>query len=151
MLQTYTHCTKILCIHKDWCFVCSVSIMNWGTIVLWRDNYCRKFSKSLHSICCSARREWTGSLVSEICGKAHTVKKTTAFLLDFFTDCNVRCELWSPWSPDLTPPDFLLWRFLKERIYSNNPRNMVDLKHNIKQVVARNDQQTLWKVAKTIV
>jgi hypothetical protein len=53
--------------------------------------------------------------------------------------------------PDITPPDFLLWGFLKERIYSNNPRSTEDLKHNTEQVVAGIDQQTLRKVAKTTV
>ena len=149
VLQTNVHCMKIVCIHKDRCFVCSVSIMNWGTIVFWRDNYCRKFSKSLHSICLSARREWTGSLVSAMCGRAHTVKRTRAFLLDFFNDCIVRCGLWPPWSPDLPPPEFLLCGFLKERIYSNNRRSMVDLQHNNKQIVTGTDHQTLRKVAKT--
>jgi len=48
----------------------------------------------------------------------------------------------------VTPTDFLLWGFLQEIIYSNNPRSMVDLKHNTKQVAAGPDQQILWKFKK---
>ncbi|CAF4890265.1 unnamed protein product [Pieris macdunnoughi] len=28
---------------------------------------------------------------------------------------------WPPRSPDLTPPDFLIWGYLKSKVYSNNP------------------------------
>ena len=46
--------------------------------------------------------------------------------------------LWTPRSPDLTPPDFSLWEFLKERVYSHNPRSLEDFKHtrNIDQAVS---------------
>ena len=34
--------------------------------------------------------------------------------------------------PDLTPPDFFLWGYLKDRIYSNlRPRTLDQLKDNI--------------------
>jgi len=33
-----------------------------------------------------------------------------------------RCDpQWSPHSPDLNPPDFYLWGYLKDRVYGNNP------------------------------
>ena len=35
---------------------------------------------------------------------------------------------WSPHSPDLNPPDFYLWGYLKDRVYGNNPQTIPDLK-----------------------
>jgi hypothetical protein len=41
-----------------------------------------------------------------------------------------------------------LWGFLKKRVYSNNPRSLEELKHNIEQTVASIDLETLFKVAR---
>jgi hypothetical protein len=38
--------------------------------------------------------------------------------------------------------------FLKEGIYSNEPRSVEDVKHNSEQALAGNDQHTLQKLAK---
>ena len=38
-------------------------------------------------------------------------------------------------SPDLNPPDFFLWGYLKERIYANNSQTLDALKTNIRRVV----------------
>ena len=43
---------------------------------------------------------------------------------------------WPPNSPDLTPPDYFLWSYLKDRVYHNNPRNIEELKENIKTTIA---------------
>jgi hypothetical protein len=48
-------------------------------------------------------------------------------------------------------PDFFLWDFLKQRVYSNNPRILEDIKHNTEQAAADTDQQTLQKAAKSTV
>jgi len=47
-----------------------------------------------------------------------------------------------------TPPDPILRRFRKERVYVNNQRKLKDLKQNTKGAVACTDQQTLIKCAK---
>jgi hypothetical protein len=60
----------------------------------------------------------------------HTEKKT-AFLQDFFSDRTVRRGLWLPQFPHPMPPDFIMWGFLKERAYSNSPRNLKDLKQQL--------------------
>jgi len=39
--------------------------------------------------------------------------------------------LWPPRSPDLTPPDYFLWGYLKGRVYQNKPRTIDALKANI--------------------
>jgi hypothetical protein len=45
-------------------------------------------------------------------------------------------------------PDFSLWGFLKETVYSNSSRSLEELKHNIEQTVANTDQEALRKVAR---
>lgn len=49
-------------------------------------------------------------------------------------------------------PHFLMWGFLKQRVYSNNPRSLEDPKHDNKQAVDGTDntlfenlQETVWK------
>ena len=40
-----------------------------------------------------------------------------------------RCDPeWAPHSPDLNPPDFYLWGYLKDSVYTNNPQTIPDLK-----------------------
>jgi hypothetical protein len=53
-----------------------------------------------------------------------------------FCDLIVARGLYPPRSPDLNPPYFFLWGFLKEIIDSNNPRSLEDLKHNTEQAVS---------------
>ena len=40
---------------------------------------------------------------------------------------------WPPNSPDLTPPDFFVWGFVKDLVYAQKPRNIDDLKLKITQ------------------
>jgi len=39
----------------------------------------------------------------------------------FIGDRVVSNGLWPPRSPDLTPPDYFLWAYLKGRVYRNKP------------------------------
>ena len=38
---------------------------------------------------------------------------------------------WPSRSPDLTPPDFFLWEYLKNRVYRNSPISLQDLRNKI--------------------
>ena len=38
---------------------------------------------------------------------------------------------WAPHSPDLSPPDFFLWGYLKDRVYQDKPRTLKELKKRI--------------------
>ena len=61
----------------------------------------------------------------------HTSKESLAWLQQRFPDRLIsrRCDpQWSPHSPDLNPPDFYLWGYLKDRVYANNPQSIPDLK-----------------------
>ena len=44
---------------------------------------------------------------------------------------------WPPYSPDLNPPDYFLWGYLKDRIYGNNPQTLAALKDNIRREIRR--------------
>lgn len=55
---------------------------------------------------------------------------------------------WPPRSPDLTPPDFYLWGFLKSKVYANKPQNLRQLKVNIRREIRKISTETLEKVMK---
>ena len=42
---------------------------------------------------------------------------------------------WAPHSPDLSPPDFFLWGYLKDKVYANKPRTISQLKVNIREEI----------------
>ncbi|KFM57833.1 hypothetical protein X975_26151, partial [Stegodyphus mimosarum] len=46
---------------------------------------------------------------------------------------------WPPRSPDITPLDFFLWRFVKDNIYRRRVSNMDDLKARITTAIASVD------------
>ena len=46
-----------------------------------------------------------------------------------------RIPEWSPRLPDLNPPDFYLWDFLKDHVYQNNPQTIAELKVAITQQI----------------
>ena len=136
-------CWKTTCIacqssafDKDWWLVHSISKTNYGTII-------QIFLLSL----LLEENKWD-CWIQQFEVTTHTVKTTTAFFWDLFSDHIVGHGLWPPWSPDLMQPDFFLWRFLKERVYSCNPRSLEDLKCNNEQALAGTYQLILQKVVK---
>jgi hypothetical protein len=78
----------------------------------------------------------------------HTTNTTPAFVQQFFCERIVWRGLWPPRSPDLTPPDFFPKGFLKERLYLNNPGSLEEPEHNIEQIVANTNPETLCKIAR---
>ena len=55
---------------------------------------------------------------------------------------------WPPRSPDLTPMDFFLWGYLKERVYINNPQTLVNLRENIRREISTIEPSLLQRVAR---
>ena len=43
---------------------------------------------------------------------------------------------WPPRSPDLTPCDYFLWGYLKNKVFETPPRNIQDLRERIQREVA---------------
>ena len=52
---------------------------------------------------------------------------------------------WPPRSPDLTPPDFFLWGYLKPKVYVNKPRTVEELKDNIGEEITAIPAEMLAK------
>lgn len=78
---------------------------------------------------------------------SHTANSTIQFLHDFFDDRIISRGLWPPRSPDLSPPDFYLWGFLKDNVYNNNPHTLDELRRNIEDCISNITTATLKKVA----
>ena len=67
----------------------------------------------------------------------HTSNKSLALLQQCFSDelISRRCDpQWLQHSPNLNPPDFYLWGYLKDRVYGNNPQTIPDLKAAIRVI-----------------
>lgn len=54
---------------------------------------------------------------------------------------------WPARSPDLSPLDFFLWSYVKEKVFSRRPNNINDLKIAVREALALIDQDTLAAVA----
>ena len=68
----------------------------------------------------------------------HTANITMEWLDHRFLDQLIsrrREPEWSPHSPDLNPPDFYLWGFLKDHVYENRPQSIAELKVAITQTI----------------
>jgi len=85
---------------------------------------------------------------------SHTSHASMAEIQSFTGDRVISKGLWPPRSPDLMPPDYFLWGYLKVRFYQNKPRNIDALKANITEeiqavtadVLARNFQNMARRV-----
>jgi len=76
-----------------------------------------------------------------------TAHMSKALLDDVFADRRV----WPPRSPDLSPPDFLLWGAMKNLVYSNNSHTTDDLKTAITEYIRNVDRAILNTVFENIV
>jgi hypothetical protein len=82
---------------------------------------------------------------------SHTANSTMEMLKRFFDDRIISKNLWPPRSPDLTPPDYFLWCYLKQVVYSNLPQTVEDLKQNIKVDISNISQENVKKVVRNMV
>ena len=55
-------------------------------------------------------------------------------------------HLWSPHSPDSTPPDFFLWGCLKSKVYQGDLQNLTELKRVTKKNVRGISRETCGEV-----
>ena len=55
---------------------------------------------------------------------SHTSHASMAGIQSFFGDRVISKGPWPPRSPDLTPPDYFLWEYLKGRVYQNKRRTI---------------------------
>jgi len=66
---------------------------------------------------------------------SHTSHANIAEIQSFFSDHVISKGFWPLRSPDLTPPDYFLWGYLKGRVYQNKPRAIDALKANITEEI----------------
>ncbi len=71
---------------------------------------------------------------------AHKAEKTMDVLARFFEDKIITKGRWPTRSPDLTPPDFFLWIYLKNNVYWNTPS--LELKMEIEVQICAIDENT---------
>ena len=62
---------------------------------------------------------------------SHTSHASMAEIQSSFGDRVISKGIWPPRSPDLTPPGYFLWGYLKRRVYHSKPRTIDALKANI--------------------
>jgi hypothetical protein len=82
---------------------------------------------------------------------SHTANSTMEMVNKFFDHRIISKNLWPPRSPDLTVPDYFLWGYLKQVVYSNHPQTIEDLKQNTEVAVLNISQETLKKVVRNMV
>jgi hypothetical protein len=78
---------------------------------------------------------------------AHTAKRTSFLHVQAFGYRITWREVLAPPSSDFMTPESILWEFLKEIVYSNNPRILEDHKDNTERFVTGNDQHIFRNVA----
>jgi len=81
----------------------------------------------------------------------HSSNESLAWLQQRFPDRLISrgCDpQWSPHAPDLNPPDFYLWGFLKDRVYGNNPQTIPDLKAAITVAIRAIPREECGRVIK---
>lgn len=84
----------------------------------------------------------------------HTANETLAILQHAFPGHLIsrRGDVdWPPRSPDLTPPDFFLWGYLKSIVYKDNPHTLLELRDTIERCVNEIDKPTLHRVMENVV
>jgi hypothetical protein len=151
VLKTHMHCAKIICIRQNRCLVASVRKQILGPLFFEETITVEIYANLLTQFVAVLEENGRDCWCQQDGAIAHSTKTTTAILQDFFSNRIVRFGLWPPPCPDFTPPDIFMWRFYKERVYTNKPKSVEDLKHYNEQAVAGSDYQSLPRVAKNAV
>jgi hypothetical protein len=81
---------------------------------------------------------------------SHTPNSMIEMLKQFCDDRIISKNLCPQRSPDLTPPDYFLWGYLKQVAYSNHPQTTEKLKQNSEVAISNISQETLKKVVRNM-
>ena len=82
---------------------------------------------------------------------AHTSGVSMDYLESVLPGRVITKSLWPLRSPDLTPPDFFLWGFLKSAAYVTHPHTLDELKTNIQRTVDNISCDTLQRVFRNMI
>lgn len=81
---------------------------------------------------------------------AHRSRQVTAFLNDHFPNRWIGIGsticVWPPRSPDLTPLDYFLWGFVKERVFLTEPTTIENMKDRIRNAFEEITPEVLQRV-----
>jgi inhibitor of nuclear factor kappa-B kinase subunit alpha len=81
---------------------------------------------------------------------AHTATYSISVLNEVFENRLISRGLWLARSPDLNPCDFYLWGNPKDKVYSNNPLTLVELKQSIRETISSIEVSELKQVSNNI-
>jgi hypothetical protein len=81
---------------------------------------------------------------------AHTATYSINVLNEVFENRLINRGLWPARYPDLNPCDFYLWGNLKDKVYSNNPHTLVELKQSIRETIPSVEVSELELVSNNI-
>jgi inhibitor of nuclear factor kappa-B kinase subunit alpha len=81
---------------------------------------------------------------------AHTTTYSINVLNEVFENRVISRGLWPARSPDLNPCDFYLWGNLKDKVCSNNPRTLVELKQSTRETISSIEVSELKLVSNNI-
>ena len=83
----------------------------------------------------------------------HTAEVTFDVLGPVFEDHIISRRaivVWPPWSCDLTPLDYCLWRAVKDKCYADKPEAIDALKDNIREFIGEIQLHTIDNVIKNL-
>lgn len=83
----------------------------------------------------------------------HTSRESLKNIKKTFKNRVISKDLWPPRSPDLTPLDYFLFGYLKNKIFKNLPHTMDDLKQSIVEVISNinMDKSMLEKIFRNMI
>jgi hypothetical protein len=81
---------------------------------------------------------------------AHTANYSMNVLNELFEDRLISRGLWPARSPDSNSCDFYLWGNLKDKVYSNNPPTLGELKQSIRETITSIEASELKLVSLNI-
>jgi hypothetical protein len=76
---------------------------------------------------------------------AHTANNSMKLLNEIFRECFTSSNLWPPYSPDLTPPDFYLREAAKSAVYHDHPYMLNELKTAMTEYIRNISKADLQK------
>ena len=83
----------------------------------------------------------------------HYARIVRSFLDDHFPSAWIGRRGWMEWparSPDLTPPDFFLWGFVKDKVYSRSPQTLKQLRTFIEEAITSVSVDLCQKVCRSV-
>jgi hypothetical protein len=93
------------------------------------------------------RRMMTKTWFQQDGATPHTANRVMQKLKEKFGTKVISKGLWPPRSPDLSPCDFFLWGFLKDRVYTHHPKNIEELRFLIEEKFLSVDMNMLQNVS----